>query len=864
MRLRFWQILTLSVAATAHLAGQEVRRALPVPASPAPTVSGQVPRAQPVTRSPIPSSADQSILNENLPNPSAPDVHRPLDAPPETKTSSGSSAEPDTKPKDSDADGDIRLGPSQDSQHSADPAKAQLAIADGLYIRKLYDLAAPEYEKFLGQFATDSGKASALYRLADCYSNLGQDQPALSTYRMLINQVGSGEFVGSAAFRLAAREFDKKDFADAAQLYEKAYNNAKSPEIKLTARYYEAKCLELSNKKSEAKPVYEDVVKTKEKNPYRDAARLSLAYNALENSQKQQALELFSDLGGDASKPAVKAEALTRAGILAADLQQKEKADQLFKSAIALNAEGKWKQIAQLEQMKLQYDGDKFSQVLDTYAKSVNALGDETKPSVLLLVANSYRQLGKHQKALEIYNQLIRQYSNTAEAYDARYQKLVSLDALKDPTLVAEVDAYLASGPNRDRGDKAKLLKAQALFQQGRFDLAAKLYLELSTSSLADTYRADCYYAAGFSLVQTKDSVGAIQAFTGLIDKFPKHPMTSKALLKRAILFQDAKNFPAAINDFNKIASNYPASAERETALLQKALTQGQQQDYQGMTATFRQLLKDYPNSSGAAQANYWIGWAAFEAKKYNDAIAPLAKARDLNPQEYSERCSLRLILSYQNLGKKADTAHELDDFIKNDPNRSSMVTDVSRWLGTEYYNDSSFDDAAKYLQLATKDSDPSKIDKGLWFILGRSLNETKNFQGANDAANHYLETATTGQDRAQGFLLLGNSQLGLKQFDAAGRTAEQVLQLQPEGRFNADGRMLIGDIESARGNYENAAKSYMSVAVLYEDPEVTPRALEQAYEAFQRAGNEPQATKTLSELKNRFPNYQVKTSSAS
>jgi len=54
-----------------------------------------------------------------------------------------------------------------------------------------------------------------------------------------------------------------------------------------------------------------------------------------------------------------------------------------------------------------------------------------------------------------------------------------------------------------------------------------------------------------------------------------------------------------------------------------------------------------------------------------------------------------------------------------------------------------------------------------------------------------------------------------------------------------------------------------MSVAVLYEDPEVTPRALEHAYEAFQKAGNQPQATKTLSELKTRFPNYSLKGSTA-
>jgi hypothetical protein len=54
-----------------------------------------------------------------------------------------------------------------------------------------------------------------------------------------------------------------------------------------------------------------------------------------------------------------------------------------------------------------------------------------------------------------------------------------------------------------------------------------------------------------------------------------------------------------------------------------------------------------------------------------------------------------------------------------------------------------------------------------------------------------------------------------------------------------------------------------MSVAVLYEDPDFTPRALEHAFDAFQKAGNKPQATKTLSELKTRYPNYTMKVSTA-
>jgi TolA-binding protein len=836
--------------------GQEVRRALP-----AGPVGGPAPRALPVNPSTTDSGvAPESILNERIrPQRALPERVPETPTEPKEAQSAGSAAEPDTRTRDQVGSDEIRLAPSGSSgwEKEVDPAKAQLAVADGLYARKLYDLAAPEYEKYLGEFRDSTGRAEAMYRLADSYARIGQEGPAVNTYRMLINEVGNGEFVGSAAFRLAAREFDRKAYWDAIPLYEKAFTNAKSAEVKLTARYYQGKCLELLNKKGDAKTAYRDVVATKDKNPYRDAANLSLAYFALENSQKQEAYDRFSQLANEAAKPAVRSEATVRAGILAADLKQRDQADQLFRSA-ASGGDQKWKQIAQLELMKLQYDGDKFAQVLDSYGRTVDALGEETKPSVLLLVANSYRQLGKHQKALDFYAQLIRQFPTSPEAADARYQRLVSYDATKDPNLIMAVDTFLETNPNREKADKAKLMKAQALVQQGKYDLSAKLYTELTTSSLPDLYRAECYYAAGYSLSQINATQPAITAFTGLLTKFPTYKLAATALLKRGLLYQQLKNYPAAISDFDKIIHDYPAAPERETALLQKALTLGQQGKHPEMAASFQLFLNDYPNSPSAAQANFWVGWAAFEAKQYENALAPLEAARKLDPAEYNEKVSLRLIYCYQLLQRKDEAAHEIDDFVKEDTKRAALLESTCRWLGTNYFGEKNYPAAANYLGLIANSLPQEQVDRDVWLLLGKSQIELGKFQEATDSLNNYLARATDPGMRAQALIPLSEAQAGAHQFEEATKSAQEALGLQPEGRLNADARMAIGDVEAARGNFKDAARSYLSIAVLYEDPEVTPNALEKAYKAFRHSGDAVQASKTLSELKSRFPNYQI------
>ena len=82
----------------------------------------------------------------------------------------------------------------------------------------------------------------------------------------------------------------------------------------------------------------------------------------------------------------------------------------------------------------------------------------------------------------------------------------------------------------------------------------------------------------------------------------------------------------------------------------------GQQENAKGMIETFQQLLKEFPKSSVAAQAHYYIGKAAFEAKDYKTAINALETARKLNKEQYY-------------------TSHRCGDFFRVLPRRSACST---------------------------------------------------------------------------------------------------------------------------------------------------------------------------------------------
>jgi len=118
------------------------------------------------------------------------------------------------------------------------------------------------------------------------------------------------------------------------------------------------------------------------------------------------------------------------------------------------------------------------------------------------------------------------------------------------------------------------------------------------------------------------------------------------------------------------------------------------------------------------------------------------------------------------------------------------------------------------------------------------------------------LQTATDPAGKAKVLLALGAVKIAAHKADDAQKIAEQIMTLQPEGRVNAEARLLAGDVQLERGRFEDAGKAFMGVALLYDDPAITPRALQKAALAYQRAGKTDEADRVGRQLREKYPNY--------
>lgn len=752
---------------------------------------------------------------------------------------------------------EIRLAPTSPEAPGTEarPDQAQLDIANSFYARKMFDMAAPEYERYLGMYPNAADRQTAMFWLAESYRSIGNMNAARNSYQMLVSTYTTGDFVGRAAYRLADLHYQDKNYDAALPLYRKASVRLKEPALICSAKFYAARCLESTRQPVDARALYEDLVAIKENNPFREASRLSLAQLLADAGKKAEAAKQYELLTQEATKPEIKAEAMVKMGLLEVDLAEYDKANATLRKALKLPGLGKLKDVAELGLIRLLYQGEKYKQLLDTYETEAKGLSAEAQPEVLWLAANSHRQLGDHPAARALYDQLIKQFPASVYAKESQYERLITLYSTDDPALNNAVDAFVTANPESDKRDQALLLKAESLFKKQDYAAAAPIYAAFDRSKLQSSLKAEALFKLGWCHLQTKDTERAIKAFTDFLDNNPTHRLAVSAYTRRALAYQQAKNINAALKDFSTVLTRFPKAKECELALEQKAMILGQQQDNQGMSETFQELLKQFPKTAAAGRAHFWIGWAAFEGKNYKEAAKALEQARAVDKEEFFEKATLRIILSYYNLEERDAVGREVEAYYQNPGSKGKVPGEIVRWIGGEYLKEKSYPEAEKFFSLLTSKPglEPASDD---WLNLSRSQLKQRKCKEAIAAVGTYLAAATEPIPRASGLLVSADAQLCLGKFEEAQSNVDEVLSLQPEGRLNEEGRLLAGEIQMSRQEYEQAGKLFLAVSIVSSDDSIIPRALAKAHEAYKKAGKEAESVKILNDLQTKYPEY--------
>ncbi len=343
-----------------------------------------------------------------------------------------------------------------------------------MFAQKQYDLAVPEFEKYLMQYPTGSGRSNAFFFLGECYRALNKTAAARRNFQSVLDDYPESDFAAPAAYVLAESAFTEKNYGAALPLFHRASTKSKEAPVVLSSRYFEARCLESLDRKDDALGLYLQVIDAKNPNPYREDSRSAAGAILLARGRKPEALKQYEALSNEAQKNSAKAEAAVRGGIIALDLVQPEKgkidkgmvekATALLQKGRSAAEAGKFKGIADVAIFRLYYLSAQYQQLLTEYGKQPPRFPEESRPEVMLLAANAQRQLGNAREADALYADIIAKFPKRDEAKDAQYQRLINIYNTSPSAVVDAVNQFLETNPAPERADQAKLLKAGGAF----------------------------------------------------------------------------------------------------------------------------------------------------------------------------------------------------------------------------------------------------------------------------------------------------------------------------------------------------------------------------------------------------------------
>ena len=816
----------------------EVRRAIPI----APTPEAQA--------TPMPVMKAMRVDRFGTPPPKS------LATPTNTPATAQSSATPMADPV-----GSIRIAPSASSDPNAQRA-AQLAVADGFYSRKEPGAAVPEYEKYLIMAAKNAeGRERALYRLGESQRQMGSSAAAEATFLRLISEYPSGQFVPSSSFRLGEFREAQGNYPNAADNFALTAKSATDPAIRTAATYHQALCLQKSGRVEEADSLFQSLLAIPKGdgkggdaavNDFRIPILLHLAETAARGGNKAKSLEYYLQILSTEGDGEAFGEAALRAAQLQIELGKPEESRKLFEKILTAKNTGKWKEIASLGALRLaERSGDEDAVI--RYSTTALSSDSDNRPEILLLRANALRKKGQNGKALEIYESILREYPGSPAAGQAPFQRLLALHASRNPGLLTEIDQYLLTASDPSDRARAELLKAEETLRQGKYTDAALLYHGIHTENLPPSAKPDILYKVAWALLQGGDTANGMTALNRFLESYPDELRAPAALAQRALLKQQQKDFEGALADFFQLVERYPKATERELALQQKALILGQLQHNDEMVATFTQLLGDYPKSTAAAQAHYWIGITALDAKDFNKAVTELSLARSGDQKQFGERAGLRILLCNYYLGNSTEAAKEAAAL-----KPSLIPPEVGRWLAQKSLDAGDHAKAERFLTPLVKEGLPGASDPDIQGMLAAALTAQGKYREAQGPAAICLKMARDPVSRAKALLVAAEIQRSIRNLQEATAMAEEAMLLQPEGAVNAEARLLSGDILASKQDYNAAAKAFVTVAVLNDDDLLARKALTKAAEAYRKAGNAAEAQKTLEELRNRSTHVPV------
>ena len=734
----------------------------------------------------------------------------------------------------------------------------RLQLADGLYTRKMYELALKEYEAYLGEFSEGDKIDAVHFRLGECYRHTGETAAAEKHFRAVFTKFPESEFRFRAGFRRADL-FLQSGQLDAARDLFKVVLDAKPPtDITSACLYYLGDLEARSGRDQEALAALARVKAefgTTEFAPYAVLKMADIYGKA--DSTLPKALLLYEEAAQEAKTERVAAEAYFQVGQLRFRRKEFKESAEAYRRLLDTYPNDRRAAEARLQAAWAFHNSGLYAEGLKQAAAAVSR---DSVPVPLLsewmyVKGNCERQLMQYDAAAKTYSELLKHDPKGKYAEAAAYEWALT---------------YYRKGDFKQAVEAAKRLRPADALRKDVYWLLAESYSALDEEEEAIQYyrliareypdsdvASDATYRLAHHLQTRGEFQEASRYYLAVATGFPDGPLAPQSLFASAVCLVQLEQYADGARDWSALVQKYPKHALVEESLYQKGMCEVRLRRDEDSLSTLRDLLELFPQSRFAAESHFWQGVVLKESGKLQDAekelrVALAGETRD----ELKRRAQFHLAVILQKLEKGPEAADLFQPLLKS-PEKDRFSPALLEWLALVRLEQTKPDLALEAaLRLVDGQTDKNWGEIG-WCLVGRAQTALKKNDEAASAFRKALEQGAGTSYAAEAALRLGELALvaGAHE-EASGYFTRTAALASSDGQLGVRVRAYVGLANAAKalGDHSKSARFFMSVAILYDDPELVPMCLFEAAEAFAAVDRDEEAERSRRELRERYP----------
>lgn len=760
------------------------------------------------------------------------------------------------------------------------PAAARFDNAMTFYAAGQYVDAVTAFSDFVANFPQDRRREEALFRLAESYRNLKRTDDALAAYTYQVQNYPDGILRLNGELQRGAILFDQGKLAEAIAPLQFVVDKD-SGERQSVAKYFLGRALLSTQKESEGRALLQSLADQQPPAKLSGDAAQTLAQLDDAQGDSTAALALWQKAVSLATDPAVKATAAARGGWSALTAKKTDAAEKLFTTARQLATDSETRKVANTGLLRILFQQKRYKEWRKIYDDAGNRTPSEllenAKAEILYDLGHANFVLKNWTEAVGAFDGYLASFGSEESAVTAAYERFLALAQIDKAKTVSAAEDYLRSYPKSPYRARVRLLEAQELSREKKFSDALSLWKSLADEPASESWpHQDILLELARAYDELGDNAKAASAYQNYLDDLTNHPNGDKAAQSRkllaaqarlAVCLQNSNQLLAATDAWTAVQALAPnGSSEQETALEALGLiyAKGGPPQEASMAATFRKLLDRFPKSPLRALAAFTVGDSLFKNRDYAGAEKYLLNARDWDSKNWLQPATQRLALAAYGLKDYDKTVAYLKDYdsivAPPDPQArtaAQLPAALPYWLAETARKAGKWSDAETYYARVTTHSDPGDLRAGAWWQLGEVQSQRKEWASAVSSYEKYRQLKPDAKDATTVILALGRAQLGAQNFDAAKKLGEQALLQEPEGPHSAASRMLLGETAFATKDYPGATRMFGTLALLFDDPKITPQAIARAADAYERAGDAKSTTEWRQKLKEKYPSFQ-------